>query len=147
MSQPNLPDEDHFVRYVPWQRVRKDADDNVIGILGEAFRRREIDGGLSVNWLERANPDPQRQLAATVAIFLSTMTVGKKARVAVANVGRFKAICSEHGTRVRVVHAPEPDNEPHSEIRQLPRDDIELLEILAVDAVLEHFRCHDLVDC
>jgi hypothetical protein len=29
----NLPDEDHVMRYVPWKKLRRDEDDNVLGFL------------------------------------------------------------------------------------------------------------------
>ncbi|HTM95620.1 MAG TPA: hypothetical protein VL100_07375 [Croceibacterium sp.] len=143
MSQPNLPDKDYIVRFVPWGRVRKDADDNVVGISAEAFRRREDEDGLSVNWLERAHENPAIQLAATATIFQNTMKVGAKARMAVANVGKFKDICAAHNSRVRIVHVREPDNDPHSEVRQLPRDNAEQLEVLATEAIVAHYRCQE----
>jgi hypothetical protein len=144
LAQTNLPDEDHVVRFVPWTRVRKDADDNVQGILGAAFQRREDEDGLSVNWLERAHSDPEARLRTTIGLLAANRTIGKKARIAVLNVGRFKAVCFDHKAKIRIVHSPEPGNEPHSEVRQLPREDLELLEALANDAVSEHHCCNDL---
>jgi hypothetical protein len=47
-----LPPEDHVVRYVPWARLRKDEEDNVIGVLGAAFRLREGEEYLSATWAE-----------------------------------------------------------------------------------------------
>lgn len=143
MSQPNLPEEDHIVRFVPWQRVRKDADDNAVGIMGEAFARREGEDGLSVNWLEKAHTDPAKQLEETVKIFRATMRVGGKARVAVCNVGKVKGICRRYNAKIRIVHIPKPGNDPHSEVRQLPREDLELHEMLAVEAIKDHQLCKD----
>ncbi|MGT2502529.1 hypothetical protein ACVOMS_20245 [Bradyrhizobium guangxiense] len=47
-----LPETDHCVRYVPWARLRKDEEDNVIGILGAAFRLRDEEDYLSATWAE-----------------------------------------------------------------------------------------------
>lgn len=146
MTTPNLPDEDHIVRYVPWTRVAKDADDNVLGILPEAFQRREDEDGLSVNWLERVGAsDMAAALQATVSLIGNTMKVGKKARLTVSNVHKFKDICAQRGQQVRIIHAPEEGNEPHSEVRRIPRDDLRLLEDLAAGAVLSHHCCGDLI--
>jgi hypothetical protein len=145
MSQLNVPDEDHIVRYVGWGHVDKDADGLVFGILGEAFRRRPNEDGLSVNWLERADTDAESKLRRTVELLTSGISMGKKSRVAVSNVSAFKTICASRNARVRIVHIPEDGNEPHSEVRQLSRDDDELLELLASEAVAAHYLCLDVL--
>ena len=53
----NLPDEHHVMRYVPWTRLRKDEDDNVLGFLGDAFKLKPNEDHLSVNWLEYFDGD------------------------------------------------------------------------------------------
>lgn len=143
MSQNNVPDADHIVRYVGWNNVARDADENVTGILAEAFRRKPDQEGLSVNWLERADVPAADKLKKTVELLTAGLNVGKKARVAIANVAVFKSVCSRRNAKIRIVHIPEDGNEPHSEIRQFPRDDDELLELLALEAVAAHHRCLD----
>ena len=145
MSQNNVPDEDHIVRYVSWQRVDKDADGNVRGILAEAFRRKSDEDGLSVNWLERAAAPAAQKLKKTVELLTKDLKIGPKSRVAVANVAVFKKVCGRRNAKIRIVHIPVDGNEPHSEVRQFPRDDDELLELLAVEAVAFHHRCLDLI--
>ncbi len=145
MSQLNVPDEDHIVRYVGWNQVAKDANDTVLGISAEAFRRRSNEDGLSVNWLERANADAESKLRRTVELLTAGISMGKKSRVAVSNVSVFKTICASRHAKVRIVHIPEDGNEPHSEVRQLSRDDDELLELLAIEAVATHYLCLDVL--
>jgi hypothetical protein len=55
----NLPDEDHVVRYVPWGRLRRDEDENVLGFLPQAFQLRQEEDYLSVNWLQYYDGDPE----------------------------------------------------------------------------------------
>lgn len=143
MSQNNIPEEDHIIRYVPWKHVAKDADDNVLGIMGEAFRRRPGEDGLSVNWLERADAPAVSKLGKSVQLLTSGLKIGAKARVAIANVAEFKSVSRRRNAKIRIVHIPVEGNEPHSEVRQFPRDDDELLELLAVEAVSAHYRCSD----
>ncbi len=145
MSQLNVPDEDHIVRYVGWNQVAKDADDTVLGISAEAFRRRYNEDGLSVNWLERADADAANKLRRTVELLTAGIAIGKKSRVAIANVAAFKAICVSRHARVRIVHIPIDGNEPHSEVRQLSRDDDEILELLASESVTAHHLCLDVL--
>ena len=144
MAQTKIPDQDHIVRLVPWAKVAKDDEDNVTGILWSAFQRSETDDNLSVNWLERADAAPDDHLRRTVELMNTGLKIGKKARIAVVNVGTVREICLNQSHKVRILHAPEDDNEPHSEIHRLPRDNVELLEILATEAVLAHYRCRDL---
>lgn len=117
----------------------------MLGILAAAFQRKETEEHLSVNWLERADANPGDRLRRTVQLISTSLTIGPKARIAVANVGTFVGICSKLGHKVRILHSPDDGNEPHSEIHRLPRDDMELLEILATEAVISHYRCRDLI--
>jgi hypothetical protein len=123
--------------------VFKDDEDNVLGIAPTAFQRRD-DEELSVNWLERADSDPAKQLKRTIQLIGSTMKVGPKARVAVSNVGTFADICGRYGSKVRVLHVPVDGNEPHAEVHRLPIDNMELLEVLATEGVMDHYRCKDI---
>lgn len=66
MRGERIPDSDHIARHVPWSKLRKDEDDNVLGVLGEAFRRREGEGALSVNWVEYFEGEPGQQRIAAV---------------------------------------------------------------------------------
>lgn len=47
-----LPDGDHIMRHIPWSKLRKDENDNVLGFLPQAFQLRPQENSLSVNWLE-----------------------------------------------------------------------------------------------
>ena len=148
MPISNLPDDDHILRLVPWARVRKDEDDNVTGILGEAFRLKDGEQALSVNWLERLPGELDERLRATARLIRDTQEskkIGAKSRLAQLQVGMTKQLAATKGAKIRIVHEPIDGNEPHSGIRQLPRDDLELLEVLAAEAVIGHFQCGPLL--
>lgn len=132
MKGDNLPPEHHVVRLVAFSRLRKDEHSNPIGLNYEAFLRREIDDGLSVTWLEYfAGDKPAQTVAAIQAIRASAIKPGAKSGFAIGNVGAIAAACKERQHKIRIIHSPEDDNKAHAEIRQLPRDDIVLLEQLA----------------
>jgi hypothetical protein len=133
----NLPDEDHVMRYVPWGKLRRDGDDNVLGFLGEAFKLRPNENSLSVNWLEKFDGDREERILASVRMFRRTITVGTKSAFGVGNVIKIKEVCRARGVTVRIVHEPKDDNPSHSGIRRLPRDDAILLDALAADAFAE----------
>ena len=129
-----LPNEHHVVRYVPWARLRKDEDDNVIGILGTAFKLRDDESYLSATWAEFfPGSRGDAILAATKAIRGSRITVTPRSGFAIGNVGRVKDAClaDPQKHKVRIIHEPEDDNEAHTALRGWPRDNDLLLELLA----------------
>lgn len=132
----NLADDHHVMRYVPWSKLLKDEDDNVIGFLAQAFALRLDEESLSVNWLEYFGGDRKTNIRDSVLEFRRTLTkVGKKSAFGIANVKMIKDTCSATaGVKVRVVYEPGRNNPAHSGIRGLPRDELTLLDALAVDA-------------
>jgi|KBSSwiStaDraftv2_1062776.scaffolds.fasta_scaffold144287_4 hypothetical protein len=148
MAITNIPDEDHVLRLVSWQRVRKDEDDNVTGILGEAFRRKPDEDALSVNWQERVTGALIDQLRAAARLIRDTQEskkIGAKSRLARLQVKATKEIAKKRGAKIRIVHEPVDGNEPHAAIRQLPDDDLELLEMIASEVVVDHHQCGPLL--
>ncbi|MEO6198734.1 MAG: hypothetical protein ABIO68_02185 [Sphingomicrobium sp.] len=133
---------------MPWSRLRRDQDDNVIGVLPQAYQRREDEESISVNWLERTPGSRKAQLIQAVVMIRNTQPsgrVGAKARLAVSEVQTFKTVCRNQGSKVRIVHDPIDGNEPHSEVRQIPRDDQMLLDAIVKEAVEGHYPIGDLV--
>ena len=136
----NLPDTDHVMRYVPWARLRKDENENVVGILPQAFELRPEEESLSVNWLEYFDGDRGNRIRNSVEMLRNTRNVGKKSAFGIGNVGKIKETCGANGVSVRIVYEPEANNLAHSAIRRLPRDDLVLLEALAADTFVELVR-------
>lgn len=130
-----LPPNDHVVRYVPWNKLRKNENDEVIGVLGEAFKMRDSDKSLSTTWLEYFLGSREEQIIAVVrAIRASKLEVKPKSGFATGEVGAIQAECAARNYKVRILHEREDDNEAHAAVRSLPRDDMELLERLATGA-------------
>jgi hypothetical protein len=130
-----LPPDHHVVRYVPWARLRKDEDDNVIGVLGAAFRLRDSEEYLSATWAEffgKATHD-EAVVAAVRAIRASRIDVKTRSGFAVGNVRRIKAACfaDSRKHRIRIIHEKENDNEAHTALRLWPRDNELLLDLIA----------------
>jgi hypothetical protein len=119
---------------VPWARVRKDEDNNVCGILGEAFCLRPGEEYLSVTWCEYFDGDNLCQLKCAVeAIRKSKLEVRPKGRFAVASVGLVDSFLTEARHHVRFIHESEQDNPAHTALRRWPVDEVELMERLALD--------------
>jgi hypothetical protein len=139
----NLPDQDRVMRHVPWKKLRRDGDDNVLGFLPTAFELRPDEDSLSVNWIEYF-PDPATRVRDCIWAMRRARKAGGQSAFAIGNVGKIKDTCLKQGYRVRIVHEPN-DNEPaHSAIRRLPRDDLTLLAALADDAFVEMVRNTDI---
>lgn len=132
-----LPDDHHVMRFVPWNRLRKDEDDNVLGFLPQAFQLRDGEDALSVNWLEHFDGDRQQQVNKSVHAFRNSVQVGKKSAFGIARVKTVKDTCRASDVSVRIVFAPSHSNSAHSLIKHLPRDDLQLLDDLAADAFTE----------
>ena len=135
-----LPDTDHVVRNVPWSKLRRDEDDNVLGFNPDAFQLRpdeNSDNGwetsLSLNWLEFFQ-DPDTRLRDCVWAMRKTRKVGTKSRYAIANVLKIKEICAARDVKVRIVHEPRDEDKSHSGIRRLPPEDMKLFAALAEEA-------------
>jgi len=47
------------------------------------------------------------------------------------------ATCAERGHSIRIIHEPEDDNKAHAAVRRMPRDDEELVELLAAESWCE----------
>jgi hypothetical protein len=142
----NIPNDDHVMRYVPWGRLRKDGDDNVVGFLPQAFQLRQDEDYLSVNWLEFYDGDRETQIRLSVWVIRDSFErpLGGKSAFAIGNVGKIKDISEAVGSRVRIVHEPDDEKNPaHCGMRQLPRDDLTLLEALASDAFTERVNNAD----
>ena len=145
----NIPDEDHVIRHVPWARLRRDEDDNVIGFLPQAFQLRPEERYLSVNWMEYHDGDRDTQIALSIWGMRASFErpLGAKSAFGIAGVAAVKDMSQAAGTRVRVTHEPDGDRNPgHAGIRQLPRDDMNLLEALAADAFIERVNNADIPD-
>jgi hypothetical protein len=135
-NKRKIPDDDHVIRYVPWSRLRRNGNDEVIGVLGEAFRLREVDKGkLSVTWIEYFDQNGDELLIQAVrAIRASRLVVQPKSGFAKGNISKIEAACSKHNTKIKVVHSPGPDNCAHASVIGLPEDNSELFELLASEA-------------
>lgn len=134
MPSTYLPAEDHVVRYVPWARLRKDEDDNVIGVLGAAFRLRDDEDYLSATWAEYfAGSHADRVAAAVRAVRASKLKVAPRSGFATGNVNDIKEAClADKGRhKIRIVHERTDDNEAHTALRGWPRDNEDLLNLLA----------------
>lgn len=142
-SGANLPEKDHVVRYVPWSKLRRDEEDNVLGFLGVAFALKPDEDAPSYVWLEYFEGGHPKRVKDSVHIFRATMDVGKKSAFAIGNVEKIRAICKEGGFSVRIVYDPIEENPAHSEIRRFPRDEHALLEALASEAFADLVKNSD----
>lgn len=126
MTDDNLPDGHHVVRYAKPTSIREDGK-----VDGSEFRlrpHRPDDTGVSVNWLECFRDcSKDRQLAEVRR--LSRLEMKKSGRLAELNVGATKQYISSELESLRFVNRPlnaegEYDADPsHSEIVGLPPGD------------------------
>jgi hypothetical protein len=124
------------VRYVPWAKLRKDEDENVVGVLGVAFKLRPGEAYLSTTWAEYF-PTAEPIADAIRAIRGSDIDVRPKSGYAIGIVERIDIECQARSRKIRYCHESSADNPAHAALRGWPEDDDELLERLAEDAWCE----------
>jgi uncharacterized protein (TIGR04255 family) len=73
--------------------------------------------------------------AAVQAIRASNMTVSPKSGVAIGNVTAIKTTCAadKNGHKIRIIHEREDDNPAHTALRGWPRENDDLLNLIAND--------------
>lgn len=132
MKGANLRDEQHVVRVVTFAKLRLNEHSEPVGVNYTALMRREHEDGLSVTALEYFEGPRDVQIVAAVhALRASNFKPTPKGGFAIANVAEIHNTCAARNSKVRIIHWPVDDNNAHCDIRQLPRDDVELLERLA----------------
>ena len=123
MTRVELPDEDHVVRYVKPTSVRGDGS-----VDGSAFRLRQNDRGLSVNWVEYFRELDRPQQLDKIRQ-LSRLTMRPNGRLAELNIGITRRRVQSRLEPLQFMHVPlaaedryQPDPS-HGEITGLPPGD------------------------
>ncbi|MCQ8118984.1 hypothetical protein [Methylomonas rosea] len=139
-----IPLDDHIIRYIPWAKLLKDEDDNVIGILGTAFKLREAtetraaEKYLSATWLEYFpnNGESNEQITAAIrAMRASNIDVKPKSGFSIGKVSNIQSACIQsNANAVRIVYAPSDSNKAHVAVNKFPCDDAGLCNLLAEEA-------------
>src|SRR5262245_48626236 len=115
MAPTKLPPEHHVVRNASWAKLRRDAEGNVIGVLGIAFKMRDVDTYLSTTWLEYFPGERRDQIvAAVMAMRASNLNIAPRSGFAIGTVKKIKAACASKHHTIRIVHEPADDNKAHA---------------------------------
>lgn len=131
-----LPPTHHVARFCPKKHIAPDGR-----VTGEAFRLRDEEAGLSVNWLERihdaSNTEAINQLKL---IFREKFTVKRSDWFAKLCVGRSVDYVLEktrEKTLMQFRHMPESDDASHSEI----------YDLRSCDRVVSHLLAESVIEC
>ncbi len=134
-SGTNLTNAQHVVRHIPFPNLRKNGDGKVIGILPQAFQHRQNEEYLSVNWLEYFELDKSSNLSETKKSIIEakrSKKISANSRLAIGNVGKIKeALLKKEIGNIRIAYAPSKANPAHSGIYNLPKEDYDLMAMLA----------------
>lgn len=139
-----LPEDHSVVRFCPPKHIERDPDtEEIVGIFPEAWKLRENEDSLSVNWLEFFDDEGLSQLNHCIAQFKTNLKINKRSAFAVCQVAVFKNICSSRSNIVKIVYSPEDGNLSHSSIKRIKSDDHELLAEISYKAVKLIFDNND----
>lgn len=130
MKGDPVPDPHHIARYCGGSTIREDGS-----ISGVAFRLRQTEEFLSVNWLEFLNqPTRDAEIRELRKVLGSKLQLGAKARIAALNTGelrRYVRVNSPDRRELRVLHQQEPGDSSYSGIfNLLPEHDL-IADLLA----------------
>lgn len=129
-----LPDQDHVVRHISWNKLQKDENDKVLGILPHAFALRENEDALSVNWIEHFDCSHNERIVKTIQELRKTINVRPKSAFGVSTVQAIKQTCRNTPKAIKIVYWPNDNNVTHSLVKHIPKEDISLLDALSKDA-------------
>ncbi len=137
MKGDRLPDSDHIARY-----CKPTTAPNGV-ILATAFMLRQVDEGLSVNWVEFFNcTDRNNEITELRRTYSDTFTrVSTNARIAILNVGEVRNIVyteTQDHRDIKIIHDPILDgDQSHSEIYNMKQDN-EFIAELILEVLLEN---------
>lgn len=137
MQGDPLPDSDHITRYCGASQINEDGT-----ISGAAFRSREGESYLSVNWLEFLElANREAEISEIRRVLSLKLGIGTKAKIGVLNVGELRRYIfaeSPDGRDLQVRHQPEPDDPSHSGVFNVEMDD-DLIADLITEIVQESY--------
>lgn len=138
MKGDTIPDEDHIARYCGYSDLDEDGQ---IGASAFMLNVKKDEKELSVDWLEFLNcSSRENEIIEMRNVYANRLDVGKKAKIAILNVGNVRQTVREKSLdnrELKVLHDPltsEGDQSPHSGIYNLQQDD-ELIHELLVQIV------------
>lgn len=127
----DLPTLSNVVRYVPYARMRRDADDMHLGPLPSAFEAREGEADLSVIWCEYFDNDAKAQLRCAIEILRNSRKIGPKGCFCPVKTSDLLAGIEKSGHKGRAVYLPVDGNLAHAGVYGVPPEDELLLSRLA----------------
>jgi len=136
----DLPNNSRVVRYVPYARMEKDENDQLLRPYPNAFERRAVDEELSVTWCEFFAGAPNQQLRCAIeAIRNSKLDVKSRACFCVAETPRLLDTIQIAGGQGRAIYLPEDGNEAHAGITGIDPENALLLQCLADEVWCEFY--------
>lgn len=134
MANRELDEEHHVARHCS----KKDfVDDEMTELNGDVYLPDNDELGVSVNWMECYEGSQKKQVDAVCKDMAAERDVRKSHKLVVLQVGRAKSIGHDHLRDLVVVFVSRPDNESHSEIRNIQVEDYSLSQRLSLEASLK----------
>ncbi len=134
MTSSEIPDNNHVSRYCKPSSILESGR-----VSGQAFRLKEDENSLSVNWLEYFDsPDKKYQIDKIREAFINKdFGLRKNGKFAVLNVGKSKDHVLQNSPDQNTLifkHEPEPNDPSHSGIFGLEFED-SLIPVLLAEKV------------
>lgn len=135
MAKPSiksLKDDAIVARYAGYSKLRRNKDDDVIGVLHTAFELRPNEEYLSAAHLDHFSGSKIEKLSAMkMAYDPHPLQVKPNGAFTLGEVGKIKSCCATFAIPVRIVNAPSKNLDCYVQVRQFKDDIIELLNTLS----------------
>ena len=150
MAPQPLPDEHHIARHVRGTLVQR-VNGKVVGCFPDAFKLRDAtdirpaETYLSACWLEWHQQDCEPGISSVAQEISSSRTLKARDALAIVSVKKLKEVGSSRGQRLRVLHEPSVASPSYTAVRGMNREDQELLQLIAAEAVAETVNLEPIV--
>lgn len=152
MAAIEIADNDEIVRVVANGNLDRDEEENVLGIMPEAFSLKGHDY-LSVQWLNYfKDTDRAKRITALVIAARAAgkhgagLKIRKSYAFAIIRVLKLKGATYSRGHKVRVLQEPIEHCPQHAGVHNFPAHDDDLLQLLAQSDWSEYVLDRDIPD-
>ena len=145
MAEHRLDGDQHVVRHCRNRQLIRNDQGEVVGVFPDAFALRPMETYLSAVWLECMDGDLSARIQWAHACLSTGLKIRGKDGLGVLSVGRAVAAGVARSAKIKIRHEPGVLNPSYATIRGLPREDDELRQLLAAQAIVSVHEVQSLV--
>jgi hypothetical protein len=119
MAHNNIDLGHHVIRHIPWNRLMKDEQGQIVGCFPQAFYARDGETYLSVNWLEYFSGGKRAQLKGVLQHLAAVREIKLKQGLGICTVVGVHQAYAALSKKGRVIHTPNAKQDSYSRITKV----------------------------